>query len=132
MRADDRRHHRVLIRRTNLYQPNRFTQHSSQQDAVAERLVAFDIDCTCGISADYDRKHCVDLAQLVAFLQATQPEVASVFSLDADNPTRRIFLARLRREVDKRGVIEVLRSGLKHGAHNLELFMLLLRLKMKK
>ena len=43
---------------------------------------------------DYDRSNCVDLVQLSAFLNATQPEVAAALSLDDDNPTRRQFLAR--------------------------------------
>ena len=42
--------------------------------------------------------------------------------LDEDGPTRRSFLARLRSEIDKRGTIEVLRHGLKHRAHDLDLF----------
>ena len=37
-------------------------------------------------------------------------------------PTQRKFLARLQGEVSKRGTIDVLRHGVKHGAHNLELF----------
>ncbi|MDE0099011.1 MAG: type I restriction endonuclease [Truepera sp.] len=42
--------------------------------------------------------------------------------LEQDGPTRRSFLARLRSEIDKRGTIEVLRHGLKHRAHDLDLF----------
>ena len=37
-------------------------------------------------------------------------------------PTRRKFLARLQGEVSKRGTVDVLRHGIKHGAHSLELF----------
>jgi type I site-specific restriction-modification system R (restriction) subunit len=36
--------------------------------------------------------------------------------------TRQKFLARLQGEITKRGVIDVLRSGIKHGAHHLDLF----------
>ena len=64
-----------------------------------------------GNPADYDRSNCVDLVQLSAFLNATQPEVAAALSLENDNPTRRQFLARLKREVRSRGIIDVLRKG---------------------
>ena len=71
---------------------------------------------------DYDREYCVDLVQLAAFLRTTQPEAAEALGLSEDSPTRRKFLARLQDEISKRGTIDVLRHGIKHGAHNLELF----------
>ena len=77
----------------------------------------------CGGSYhDYNREYCVDLAQLAAFLRATQPEAAEALALDEDGPTRRKFLARLQGEISKRGTIEVLRHGIRHGAHDLDLF----------
>ena len=71
---------------------------------------------------DYDREYCVDLAQLSAFLHATQPEAAESLSLSETGPTRRRFLARLQGEISKRGTIDVLRHGIRHGAHDLDLF----------
>ena len=71
---------------------------------------------------DYDREHCVDLVQLAAFLRATQPEAAEALDLARDGPTRRRFLARLQGEIAKRGTIDVLRRGVKHGARHLDLF----------
>ena len=70
----------------------------------------------------YDRKYCVDLPQLAAFLRETQPRVAEALSLSEDGPTRRKFLARLQGEISKRGTIDVLRHGIKHGPHHLDLF----------
>ncbi len=75
-----------------------------------------------GYPKDYDREYCVDLIQLSAFLKGTQPELAEVLALDEDGPTRRKFLARLQGEVSKRGSIDILRHGLKHGAHDIDLF----------
>jgi type I restriction enzyme R subunit len=75
-----------------------------------------------GDPADYDREYCVDLVQLAAFLRATQPEVADALDLDNDSPTRRKFLARLQGEVSRRGVVDVLRNGVQHGPHRIELF----------
>ena len=76
----------------------------------------------CGIPDDYDREYCVDLAQLRAFLWATQPKIAEALDLGQDGPTRRKFLARLQGEVSKRGVIDVLRNGVKDGPHHIDLF----------
>ena len=76
----------------------------------------------CGHPHDYDREFCVDRVQLAAFLSATQPEAAEALALDEDGPTRRKFLARLQGEISKRGTIDVLRHGLGHGAHDLDLF----------
>ena len=71
---------------------------------------------------DYDREYCVDLVQLRAFLRTTQPDTAAALRLREDCPTRRKFLARLQGEVASRGTIDVLRNGIKHGPHDLELF----------
>ena len=70
----------------------------------------------------YDREHAIDLVQLTAFLQATQPEVAEALDLANDGPTRRSFLARLQGEITRRGTIDVLRNGLKHRQYELDLF----------
>ena len=75
-----------------------------------------------GSYLDYDREWCVDLVQLAAFLRDTQPEAAEALALKEDGPTRRRFLARLQGEIAKRGTIEVLRHGIRHGAHDLALF----------
>lgn len=75
-----------------------------------------------GDAAHYDRDYCVDLVQLRGFLQLTQPELVETLQLEHDGPARRNFLARLQGEIGKRGVIDVLRRGLKHGAHHIELF----------
>ena len=71
---------------------------------------------------DYDREYCVDVVQLRAFLRATQAKAAESLDLSEDGPTRRKFLARLQGEIAKRGTIDVLRHGIKHGPHDLDLF----------
>jgi type I restriction enzyme R subunit len=75
-----------------------------------------------GDARDYDRESCVDLAHLRAFLEATQPEVAAALELGSDTPVRRKFLARVESELSRKGVIHVLRHGLKHEKYSIELF----------
>jgi type I restriction enzyme, R subunit len=76
----------------------------------------------CGNPNDYDREYTVDLAQLLAFLIETQPDAFDGLNLSEDGPSRRKFLARLQGEISKRGVIDVLRKGIKDGPHHVELF----------
>ena len=75
-----------------------------------------------GAPSDYNREYCVDLKQLTAFLLATQPEVSEGLDLAEDTPTRRKFLSRLQGEITKRGTIDILRKGLRHGPHDITLF----------
>ena len=77
---------------------------------------------SAGNHHDYNREYCIDLVQLRAFLYTTQPEAATALRLTEDGPTRRRFLARLHGEISKRGTIDVLRNGIRHGSHDLELF----------
>ena len=92
-----------------------------QGGAIAERPSSYSAGWICGDPQDYDREYCVDLAQLSAFLRATQPDAAESLGLDEDGPTRRRFLARLQGEIAKRGTIDVLRNGVKHGPHQIDL-----------
>ena len=75
-----------------------------------------------GDPRDYDRDYAVDLVQLRAFLTATQPAVAQQLALAEDSPKRRKSLARLRDEITRRGIIDVLRKGVKHGPVAVDLF----------
>lgn len=75
-----------------------------------------------GRTSDYDREYAVDVGQLLAFLMSTQPQAASALSLDEEGPSRRKFLARLQGEITKRGVIGVIRDGVKHGPVHVDLF----------
>ena len=89
---------------------------------VCQRPAACGAVWTCGDADDYDREYCVNLRQLAAFLAGTQLRLHDAFALDEDGPTRRKFLARLQGETARRGTVDVLRKGLEHGPHHVDLF----------
>lgn len=75
-----------------------------------------------GDSKDYDRDHAVDIDKLLTFLQSTQPNVFNQLGIETEGPARLKFLARLQGEIAKRGVVDVLRKGIQHGAASVDLF----------
>lgn len=91
-------------------------------EAAAVEATSKGAGWTAGRPQDYDRAFCVDVVQLERFLSMTQPEVAQAADLLTDGPVRRKFLARLQGEITKHGTIHVLRNGIRHGAHEVQLF----------
>ena len=91
-------------------------------DWVKERPSTYGVGWIGGAAEDYDREYCVDLGQLSAFLHESQPNIAEQLELGQDGPMRRKFLSRLQGDISKRGTIDVLRHGIKHGPHHLDLF----------
>lgn len=75
-----------------------------------------------GSPQDYAREYAVDLEQFTAFVEATQPALVEAFDLRSASPARHKFLSRLQGEVTRRGVVDVLRHGINHGPHHLDLF----------
>lgn len=78
-----------------------------------------------GRASDYNRDVALDVVQLLAFLQATQPKVVDTLELAADGIKRTQFLHRLQGEITKRGVVDVLRKGVSHGPEHVDLYKLL-------
>lgn len=106
---------RAMVGRTDLLEPPHVTTESSTP-------IAGGTGWLLGDPQHYNREFCVDLVQLRGFLRSTQPRLLDALALETDNPTRLKFLARLQGELSKRGVIDVLRHGIKHLNHTLELF----------
>jgi len=97
------------------------TSEKGLETLIVESLI-HEADYLPGSNEDFDRDHAVDLAHLLAFLKATQPKVVESLGIETDGPSRQQFLHRLQGEIAKRGVIDVLRKGIKHGAASLNLF----------
>ena len=94
-----------------------------------EALIVRDL-CTsggfvAGQPTDYNRDVAVDVVQLLAFLQATQPTVVTALELASEGIKRTQFLHRLQGEIAKRGVVDVLRKGVSHGPAHVDLYKLL-------
>jgi type I restriction enzyme, R subunit len=106
---------RAMTGRTHLLEP----PHQTTSTAVP---VSGGTGWLLGDPRHYDRNFCLDLVQLQGFLEATQPAVAEAVQISVDGPTRRQFLARLEKQIGQRGVVEVLRKGIRHGPHEIRLF----------
>ena len=95
---------------------------TERPNTASEAAVTYREQWIQGTSAGYNRDYALDLTQLTAFLQSTQPELAESFDLANASPTRHKFLSRLQGEITKRGTIDVLRKGIKDGPHEVDLF----------
>lgn len=74
-----------------------------------------------GVSGDYNKEYAVDETRLVRFLQDTQPDEASKLNLSNEHKKAQ-FLGRLQGEIERRGIIDVLRNGIKVYPANLVMF----------
>ena len=92
----------------------------SLESLIVEQMT--DVGWIQGAPADYESSYGIDLPQFVAFIEATQPGLVEPFSLHHATPTRHEFLARLQGEITKNGVVNVLRKGIDHRQHHVDLF----------
>lgn len=77
-----------------------------------------------GTNADYNREYAVDEIRLFRFLQDTQPDALDKLGVFKSELKKRQFLNRLQGEIAKRGIIDVLRNGVKIYPANLIMFYL--------
>lgn len=70
----------------------------------------------------YDRAYAIDVAQLRQFLADTQPELIVALDLDGDSNLRHQALSRIQGEIAKRGIVDVLRKGVKFGPHTITFY----------
>ena len=66
-----------------------------------------------GINADYNKEYAIDETRLFRFLQDTQPSQMGKLGVFQSEQKRRQFLNRLQGELVKRGIVDVLRNGIK-------------------
>lgn len=77
-----------------------------------------------GTNADYSKEYVVDETRLFRFLQDTQPKEMDKLGVFTSDAKKRQFLNRLSGEIGKRGIIDVLRNGVKVYPADLIMFYL--------
>ena len=77
-----------------------------------------------GSNADYNKEYAVDETRLFRFLQDTQPKEMDKLGVFTSDTKKRQFLNRLSGEIAKRGIIDVLRNGVKVYPADLIMFYL--------
>ena len=66
-----------------------------------------------GTNVDYNKEYAIDETRLFRFLQDTQPDAMEKLGVFVSEQKKRQFLNRLVGEISKRGIIDVLRNGVK-------------------
>lgn len=77
-----------------------------------------------GTNADYNRDYAIDETRLFHFLQDTQPDSLEKLGIFKSDVKKNQFLNRLQGEIAKRGIVDVLRNGVKVYPSNLIMFYL--------
>ena len=77
-----------------------------------------------GTNADYNKEYAVDETRLFRFLLETQPRQMEQLGVFQSEQKKRNFLNRLQGELAKRGIIDVLRNGIKAYPADLIMFYL--------
>lgn len=77
-----------------------------------------------GANSDYNTEYAIDETRLFRFLKDTQPDSIDRLGISSSEQKKRQFLNRLQGEVTKRGIIDVLRNGIKMYPVNLIMFYL--------
>lgn len=77
-----------------------------------------------GCNADYNREYAIDETRLFRFLNNTQADDMKKLNIEKSEIKKKQFLSRLQSEITKRGIIDVLRNGLKVYPANFIMFYL--------
>ncbi|SHN63857.1 type I restriction endonuclease subunit R [Desulfovibrio litoralis] len=88
------------------------TKESGLETLIVNWLVAHN-GYEQGKSEEYNKDYAVDETRLFRFLETTQPKQMEQLGIDTNPQKRMQFLNRLQGEIAKRGVVDVLRSGVK-------------------
>lgn len=96
------------------------TRESGLESLIVQHLVNVN-GYEQGGNEDYCREYAVDETRLFRFLSETQPKEWAKAGVESE-VGRAKFLNRLQGEIARRGVVDVLRKGFKHGPASFEAF----------
>lgn len=99
------------------------TKESGLESLIVKWLVEHN-DYEQGTNADYNRDYAIDETRLFRFLKETQPTALDKLGVHQSDMKKKQFLNRLQGEIAKRGIIDVLRNGVKIYPANLIMFYL--------
>lgn len=99
------------------------TKESGLEALIVKWLVEHN-DYEQGSNADYNRDYAIDETRLFRFLQDTQPDSLTKLGVFRSEMKKQQFLNRLQGEIAKRGIIDVLRNGVKVYPASLIMFYL--------
>lgn len=88
------------------------TKENGLEALIVKWLVEHN-DYEQGTNADYNREYAIDETRLFRFLSETQPDVMDKLGVFKADIKKKQFLNRLQGELAKRGIIDVLRNGIK-------------------
>lgn len=100
------------------------TKESGLEALIVKLLVEQD-GYEQGTNADYNRDYAIDETRLFRFLQDTQPDSLDKLGVFKSDVKKNQFLNRLQGEIAKRGIIDVLRNGVKVYPASLIMFYLI-------
>lgn len=96
-------------------------KESDFEDIIVNRLTEQN-DFELGTNAEFNKDYAIDEGRLFRYLQSTQPELVEEFNLLESEIERKKFLERLNSQLSDKGIIEILRNGLKHRYAKFELY----------
>lgn len=99
------------------------TKESGLEALIVKWLVEQN-DYEQGTNTDYNRDYAIDETRLFRFLQDTQPDSLAKLGVFKSEMKKKQFLNRLQGEIAKRGIIDVLRNGVKVYPASLIMFYL--------
>lgn len=93
------------------------------EDIIVEYLVENN-EYELGNTGDYNLDFAVDEGRLIRFLEYTQPQQVELLGINESEHRKKQFFDRLSKEITKRGIIDVLRNGIKVYPADLIMFYL--------
>lgn len=97
------------------------TKEEGLEDIIVDYLVD-ENGYELGNTNDYNLDYAIDEKRLIRFLEDTQPEQLELLGIKDNNHKKNQFLNRIMNEISKRGIIDVLRDGVKAYPADLIMF----------